>query len=381
VINPYPKISFVDFNHTVPTFLRRPYNRGWECPEFTGVLRKHVEGESRLSGQWYQRSNESLEQAANALTTAWHALAKPERARRVRQLIVLFLLVWAVFALAEIVWSFFPRSTVVFPSENSMLNPIKSRSGGAAAESVDLEAMLSWHLFGVAGQEAPVQEALVVPVASDRDGIEKGARDTRLNLKLRGIIAATGDGLGYAIIEHKSKQDVYAVGDKLPVGNRVTLAKVIPGSVVLDNGGTYELLRLFEETGLLGQLPSEQLKTAAVTQAAIDARGGGGQKAEIGTSIRQQLYDNPQSLAEVVRVSAVREDNTLKGYRIDPGKSAEQFTGLGFKAGDVVTSVNGINLDDPGNTMQLYQLMRSASEAVFDLERAGQSLTLTVNLN
>ena len=374
------KISFVDFNHTVPTFLRRLYNRGREFPELTRVLRKHVEWENRLSGQWYQRSNESLEQAANALTTAWHALAKPERARRVRQLIVLLLLVWAVFALAEIVWSFFPRSTVVLPPENSMLNPMKSRSGSTAAESVDLEAMLSWHLFGVAGEAAPVQEALVVPVFSDRDGIEKGARDTRLNLKLRGIIAATGDGLGYAIIEHKSTQDVYAVGDKLPVGNRVTLAKVIPGSVVLDNGGTYELLRLFEEIGLLGQLPSEQLKTAAVTQAAIDSRGGG-QRAAIGTSLRQQLYDNPQTLAEVVRVSAVREDNTLKGYRIEPGKSVEQFTGLGFKAGDVVTSVNGINLDDPGNTMQLYQLMRSATEAVFDLERAGQSLTLTVNLN
>lgn len=346
-----------------------------------------MEGENRLSGQWYQSSNESLGQATNALTTAWHALAKPERARRVRQVIVLILLVWGVFALAELVWTFFPRSTAILPPESSILNPMESRSGSAPAESVDLEAMVSWHLFGVAGQAAPVEDLSIVPVASDRDGIEKGARDTRLSLKLRGIIAATGDGLGYAIIEHKAKQDVYAVEDKLPVGNGVTLAKVMPGGVVLNNGGTYELLRLFEETGLLGQLPAQQVKKPAATQAdaddqaVIDARGGSGQAADIGSNIRQQLYDNPQSLAEVVRVSAVRQNNTLKGYRIDPGKSTEQFTGLGFKAGDVVTSVNGINLDNPGNTMQLYQLMRSASEAVFDLERAGQSLTLTVNLN
>jgi general secretion pathway protein C len=71
----------------------------------------------------------------------------------------------------------------------------------------------------------------------------------------------------------------------------------------------------------------------------------------------------------------------LKGYRVDPGKSGAQFTQLGFKSGDVVTSVNGINLDNPANTMQLYQLMRSASEAVFDLERGAETVTLTVNLN
>ena len=340
-----------------------------------------------MSGQWYQSSNESLGQLTNALKAAWHALAKPERARRVRQLILLLLLVWGVFALAELVWTFFPRSTVELPPESSILNPMESRTGSSEVESVNLDTMLSWHLFGVAGQAAPTQEELVVPAASDRDGIEKGARETRLNLKLRGIISASEDGLGHAIIEHKSKQNVYAVEDKLPVGSRVTLAKVMPGGVVLDNGGTYELLRLFDETGLLGQLPPEPVKKPPATQAAgddkavIDARGGSQYTAAIGSNLRQQLYENPQSLAEVVRVSAVRENNALKGYRVDPGKSAEQFTQLGFKAGDVVTSVNGISLDNPGNTMQLYQLMRSASDAVFDLERAGQSLTLSVSLN
>ena len=48
-----------------------------------------------------------------------------------------------------------------------------------------------------------------------------------------------------------------------------------------------------------------------------------------------------------------------------------------FVSGDVVT----IDLDNPGNTMRLYQLMRSASVATFDLERGGENLTLTVNLD
>jgi hypothetical protein len=48
---------------------------------------------------------------------------------------------------------------------------------------------------------------------------------------------------------------VYAVEDKLPVSGDVVLAKVMPRQVVLDNGGTYELLTLFEDTELDAQLP------------------------------------------------------------------------------------------------------------------------------
>ena len=71
----------------------------------------------------------------------------------------------------------------------------------------------------------------------------------------------------------------------------------------------------------------------------------------------------------------------MQGYRVNPGNDKEQFDQLGFKAGDVVTSVNGVTLDNPANTMVLYNTMRTANEVVFELERAGQPLTLSVNLD
>jgi general secretion pathway protein C len=98
-------------------------------------------------------------------------------------------------------------------------------------------------------------------------------------------------------------------------------------------------------------------------------------------SYRDRLYQNPQSLAEVVSVSAVREDGELLGYRISPGKDPGQFEQLGFKPGDLVTGINGIALNDPANTMRLYQAMRSASEAVFELKRENQQLTVSVSLD
>lgn len=337
-----------------------------------------------MSGQWYQSSNDSLERATGAVSGLWHALAKPERARRIRQLVLLLLLVWVIMALVELIWTFLPRSESVIPPDTTILNPMEGRSGDTVAAPVNVDSMMSWHLFGVPGASEPTEPVAEALTPSDRDGIEEGARETRLALKLRGVIAVTENGLGRAIIEHSSQQEVYAVGDKLPLGGQVSLAKVLPGSVVLDNSGTYELLKLFDETTLLEQLPDAPAASRAAAQGraepAVEVRGT--EKASmVARDFRQQLYENPQSLAEIVRVSAVRENNTLTGYRIDPGKNGAQFTQLGFKAGDVVTSVNGISLDNPGNTMQLYRLMRSASEAVFDVKRGGENLTLSVSLD
>lgn len=340
-----------------------------------------------MSGQWQHSSSEGLDRAGSALAALWQFLSQPERARRIRQLVALLLLLWIALALAELFWSFLPRSGARLPPESVILNPMESRQIVSDATPVDIEAMTDWHLFGEAGAEAvtPSATQAQVSAATGREGIEDGARETRLDLKLRGVVSASEDGLGHAMIEHRSRQDVYAVGDKLPVNNRVSLAKVLPDSVVLDNAGTYELLKLYDETRLLNQLPEKAPNSAPARKADKKALNSGpaaeADKTTIARTFRQQLYENPQSLAEVVRVSAVRENNALKGYRVDPGKSGSQFTQLGFKAGDVVTSVNGITLDNPGNAMQLYQLMRSASEAVFDLERGDERMTLTVNLD
>ena len=176
---------------------------------------------------------------------------------------------------------------------------------------------------------------------------------------------------------------MYAVEDKLPISGRVIVAKVMPDRVVIDNRGTYELLILYEDSALSPQLVApiaKSLQKAEGEQKNVDMRGDIRTTA-LARGYRQQLYKNPESLAELVRISAVRDGGVLRGYRIAPGSDNAQFSQLGFKTGDLVTGVNGIALSDPGNTVRLYQLMRSAREAVFDLERGEELLSITVSLD
>lgn len=373
---------------TVLTYSDHPYNRGQfqAQPPYVGAAAKG----GVLTAQWLSNSGTALTRAASAAEGMVHALAQPARARRLRAALMSLFLLWILLALVRLVWALVPASTPQSIAPAQVLNPVMSGGSAQIAAQVDIAALRSWHLFGEPGsQETVPVEAEVAPAPGARDGIEEGASETRLDLKLRGVVASTEDGLGYAIIEYKSQQQVYAVEDKLPVPGEVSLAKVMPHRVVLDHGGTYELLTLFEDSSLATQLTPAARSTAAAGDAAqrrhaaaqriVEKQLDGG-AAVLARNYREQLYDNPQSLADVVSVNAVRRDGELLGYRIAPGKEPEQFALLGFEAGDLVTAINGIALDDPASTISLYQTMRTATEATFELERSGQAMSISVQL-
>ena len=339
-------------------------------------------GEFSLSGQSSNRFTSLLGQGSDVVGDAAVALAQPGRVRLIRRGVIGFALVWIVFSTTQLIWALVPVPAVTMPANLVVLNPAESAPSAAQVHSVDLEKLLSWHLLGRAGEPSTPVVIETIEVES-RQGIEEGARESRLDLRLRGIISSTDDGLGHAIIEYKSKQQVYAVEDKLPISGRVIVAKVMPDRVVIDNRGTYELLILYEDSALSPQLVTpiaKSLPKAEGEQKNVDMRGDIRATA-LARGYRQQLYKNPESLAELVRISAVRDEGVLRGYRIAPGSDIAQFSQLGFKTGDLVTGVNGIALSDPGNTVRLYQLMRSAREAVFDLERGEELLSIMVSLD
>lgn len=337
-----------------------------------------------MPAQWLSHTSELSGRAGAAVASALHTMAQPAHLRRLRLVLLSMLAVWVVLALTTLLWALVPVAEPAVGAPPKVINPVSIGRSSVAAAPVDIDRMVAWHLFGEAGVTAPlVSEPDTTAQASALAGIEDGAQQTRLQVKLTGIVASSEDGLGHAIIEYQNQQAVYAVEDKLPVPGQVRLAKVMPQQVVLDNSGTYELLVLFEESSLGSSTPATPAAPSATPPPASEQveKRTDSATTSLAQSYRERLYQNPQSLAEVVNVSAVREGAALLGYRVNPGKDQEQFAQLGFQAGDLVTSVNGVSLDNPANTMVLYNSLRDAGEVIFELQREGQPLTLSVNLD
>jgi general secretion pathway protein C len=166
----------------------------------------------------------------------------------------------------------------------------------------------------------------------------------------------------------------------------VVLSKVMPEQVVIDNNGTYELIKLYDKPGLsIPSRPSTQGSSAvkSSTQPSQPNARASEQSVEqsgLASQYRARLYENPESLAQVVSVAPVRGNDGIVGYRITPGQDRAAFDAFGFKAGDVVTAVNGLALSDASNSIKLYQMMKDATLATFDINRDDGSVTISVDL-
>ena len=313
-------------------------------------------------------------------------LSDSERLPKLQRALLLVLVLWVINSAANVVIALIPSDQMA-RQEHVSINPAPSTSGSSlSAETIDVSSILGADVFGkvaVSEVQAAIEEVASV---NPRDGIEAGAQETRLALKLTGIIASTSDGLGSAMIEAKKQQELYVVGDALPANGKVTLAKILPKQVVIDNNGTYELITLFGDATIAGIVemtakPAQTVSKPANTETTASSTVNVNQQRRLASRYRQQLYDDPQSLSGLLSISAVQGQGGLKGYRVSPGRDTAQFTALGFKSGDIVTAVNGYALSDPTNTVRLYQLMRDATDATFEIERDGAPVSISVSLS
>jgi general secretion pathway protein C len=307
--------------------------------------------------------------------------------QRWQWLVMVLLIIWLSHSLARLFWLVIP-SPVIPPATLTLV--ASGPQSGVVADTVNISQIKTLSPFGDSAQEV-VQAAAQQPTAQ---GVEMDAADTQLNLVLRGVLESTNDQSGRAIIASGERADVYAVGDTLPVGNNVTLAKVLDLRVIINNNGAFESLWMFKDDPNSPKLTTSFSAAQASNQF---ARPGG--YAEPPFQQQPPLYvdkspmvDSPRfgadpsaaaaskTLADVVAMSIYREGGQVVGYKIRPGRNAEMFSSLGLQTDDIVTAVNGVPLSSPGKIMEIYKSMGTATSANLDIRRGGSTVNLDVML-
>lgn len=283
---------------------------------------------------------------------------------RLPKIINLVLVVLIGITTARIVWSLLPGE-----GEESLPPPPRQNaaSNNDQAGTVDFNGILSANIFGQAQNDAPVDiDPMVAP-------------ETRLNLKLTGIFSATDPELSRALIKDDSgKQRPYAVGDDIP-GN-AKLYSIHADRVLLERKGRYETLRL-EQEKLSGPASSASRNTRRPTFGAGAPTNISGDALTSLSAVRGELLQDPTKAGQYIRVQPVYNQGQLQGYRVYPGKNRQLFKDVGLRAGEMVTSINGTQLDDPARALQIVSELGTASQLSVTLERAGQSRTVNINLN
>ena len=220
---------------------------------------------------------------------------------------------------------------------------------------LDVQSVVSAHLFGIAAPDPSTQDPTNAPQST-------------ANLVLTGTIATQDPKRGVAIISDGGPSKVYSVGDN--VGG-ASLHSVYLDHVILDRGGQLETL-------LLPRLLGPGMHGPPVVRRA----GGDPRTVAAVDNIRRLVQQDPSILDQVMR-TVPSYDNAagkLRGFRAYPGRNRQIFNKLGLKPGDLVTAINGTPLDDPQRSQDVFNTIQTSDHATVTIERGGQKQELTLNI-
>jgi general secretion pathway protein C len=203
----------------------------------------------------------------------------------------------------------------------------------------------------------------------DPSAATQNAPETQLNLELRGAVAAADERFAHAIIADGSgTEKVYFLKDSVPGG--AVLQRVQPDRVILNRGGVLEALLLPKESGNGSSNPATARRNAQPQSLA---------RRNQAPSMQEVVAQNAGGMSEIIRPQPFMPNGELKGYRIYPGRNREQFVGLGLQAGDLVTEINGMTLNNPAQSMEMWRSLADTTQVTLTIEREGQAQTLTLD--
>lgn len=272
-------------------------------------------------------------------------------ANRILPPIVCAVLVMIIaYKFADITWSLFPGEDYARPGP---LVSAGSSGGGSSQGTANLDHLRDTHLFGEAPAEPLVEAAPIIDTVD--------APDTTLNLTLSGVVVRELNDDSEAIIgtgRSNQPDQVYRVGDSIEGGNGADLYHVYADRVVLNRSGRLETLRL----------PQDENANTNVQRTVTRPTP---QPAAAPTPLRQVISQNATALTRVMRFAPHVEAGEIIGFRVSPGAESETFETLGFQAGDVVTEINGIAMNDPSRGIEAFEALGESTMANIVVLRNG----------
>jgi general secretion pathway protein C len=268
------------------------------------------------------------------------------------------------FELAQLTWQLLPGAPPLVTVQTPSAAP-----AALADASPKFEALLGAHLFGEAPAEA----------GSPQESVAIVAPDTTLAVTLKGILYGEHGAASTAVIEtSRGREDAYGIGDTLE-GTNALLRAVYADHVVLERDGRLEALRQPRDPAPTAAPPPEA-DLVTDEQGPDDAENADAEPAE-DPGVPDDVDPDAAltRVAEVFQMTPKVEGDELKGFVVNPGSDPQTFEALGFQAGDVITAIEDMSLEDVTDAGALLERFATARVVRVVVTRNGQPQQLAIS--
>jgi general secretion pathway protein C len=208
---------------------------------------------------------------------------------------------------------------------------------------------------------------------------------TSLNLKLLAIMFAPPPAdprWSVAIIRDNDDKSAgpYTVGSKL---RDATVDDIAEDRVYLDFGnGRIEYLDLLDRpqpaAAPVAAAPAPTDPLAAELDKGIKKIGE--HNYEVQRSTLDSLLGNMGALAKGARIVPETKDGKSAGFRLFSIRPDGPFAKIGLLNGDVVSAINGLEMNSPDQALLAYTKLKTANHLSVAIERNGQKITKDYNI-
>jgi general secretion pathway protein C len=172
-----------------------------------------------------------------------------------------------------------------------------------------------------------------------------------------------------------------------PVGGRIhgaTVTGILETRVYLDNAGKAEYIDLFEAPAP----PPQPVAAAAAPNKddalAVDLSKGikklTENKYELQRSTLESVLGNMALLSRSARIVPEMKDGKAAGFRLFAVRPDGPFAMIGMQNGDIISSINGLEITSPEKALEVYAKLKSASHLSLGMERNSQKVTKEYNI-
>lgn len=240
----------------------------------------------------------------------------------------------------------------------------------AARPLADYNPIIQRNLFKTQAEAVPVAEEETETVDIDN------LKQTDLSLKLWGTVSGDRPS-AYAVIEDTKarKQNLYREGDAI---QDATVKMILREKVILTRNGEDEVLEMEKRLASASRGPAPRPSPRSAS-----SRSGAGedQQIRLERSTIESAVNNVNNLMRQAKIRPHFKDGKPDGLTLTRVRPNSIFTKLGLRSGDIITGVDGQDIQSVDDALRFYHSLKSGSNVKVQIRRRGQEQNIDYQID
>ena len=190
-----------------------------------------------------------------------------------------------------------------------------------------------------------------------------------LNLNLLAIVYSDDQAQSSATIESPAQVHTYYVDDRID-GTELVVVKIQANKVTLRNAQNQHMVLRMAGGNSAPDTRPEKIEPG------VDNDTHTAQQQALAKSIGNR----PKQLEHIVTTMPAVTRDGINGFTVAPGDNPSLFRSAGFKDGDVLTQINGLDLSNPEQYAAAMAAIPTADTLAFTVIRGGRTITLYLDI-